>query len=242
VNAPVVPFLTACWNSLAFLNYDIDPEVLAPYVPAGTELDAWQGRTLVSMVGFRFTKTKLRGIAIPFHTHFTEINLRFYVRRVVAGELRRGVVFVKEVVPLPAIAFVARAAYNERYVSLPMRFNVDAAGARYSWRLGRSWNAMSVRTGGIFAPAEPNSEEEFVTEHFWGYVRRRDGSTIEYNVQHPSWQVARAADASLECAIGPMYGDAFAGALSRQPASAFFADGSAVSVLPASILHVPATQ
>jgi uncharacterized protein len=230
---PPAPFLTADWNSLAFLNYEIDPAVLAPHVPAGTELDAWEGRTLISVVGFRFTKTKLRGFTVPFHADFTEINLRFYVRKVVDGEVRRGVVFVKEVVPLPAIAFVAREVYNERYVSLPMRFAADANGARYRWRLGNTWNAMSVITDGVFKPTEPNSEEEFVTEHFWGYVRRRDGSTSEYKVEHPSWTVAHAREYALECDAGPMYGHEFIEALGRPPVSAFFAGGSAVSVFPA---------
>jgi uncharacterized protein len=227
------PFLTAYWNSLAFLNYEIAPSVLAEYVPVGTNLDSWRGRTLVSVVGFRFTKTKMRGLFVPFHSDFSELNLRFYVRNTVDGDVRRGVVFIKEVVPHPAIAFVARAAYNERYVCLPMRFAVDSKGATYEWRLGRTWNAISVRADGEFKPAEPESEEEFVTEHFWGYVRKRDGSTAEYKVEHPSWKIARAVSSSLHCDVAKMYGASFTEALSREPISAFFADGSEVSVFPA---------
>ncbi len=75
------PFLTAEWRHLAMLNYEIDPVILRPFVPSGTELDSWNGKTYVSIVGFLFLKTRVRGLAIPFHQNFEEINLRFYVRR-----------------------------------------------------------------------------------------------------------------------------------------------------------------
>ena len=52
MNTPAKPFLTARWIHLAMLNYEVDPAILAPHVPAGTELDPWQGDMLVSMVGF----------------------------------------------------------------------------------------------------------------------------------------------------------------------------------------------
>ena len=107
------PFLTAEWRSLAMLNYVVDPALLAPMVPRGTELDSFDGRTYMSLVGFRFERTRVRGIWIPLHSDFDEVNLRFYVRRRVSGEIRRGVVFIREVVPRWAIAAVARAVYGE---------------------------------------------------------------------------------------------------------------------------------
>ena len=137
-------FLTAEWRDLALLNYEIEPDVLLPHVPGGTEIDLWDGRCFVSVVGFRFVKTRLMGLPIPFHSNFLEVNLRFYVRREVQGELRRGVVFIKEIVPRRAIAWVARVLYNENYVALPMRHVVEAGSARYEWRLRGAWNRLSV--------------------------------------------------------------------------------------------------
>src|SRR4026208_556537 len=93
------PFLTAEWRRLAMLSFEIDPRVLSPLVPAGTELDEWQGRTFASLVGFLFLDTRVFGLAVPFHRNFEEVNLRFYVRRMASDGLRRGVVFVKEIVP-----------------------------------------------------------------------------------------------------------------------------------------------
>src|SRR5262249_5878550 len=145
LDSPAGRFLTANWRALAMLNYTIDPAVLRPYVPAGTELDVWNGRTFVSMVGFRFLETRLRGGAVPFHVRFEEVNLRFYVRRLVRDGWRRGVVFVKEIVPRRAIAWVARIAFGERYVALPMRHEVvlpagtDAGRVAYEWRWRGRW-------------------------------------------------------------------------------------------------------
>src|SRR4051794_21434553 len=131
-------FLTAEWRYLAMLNYEIDPQVLLPRVPRGTELDLWQGRALVSMVGFRFLDTRVRGLSFPFHRDFDEVNLRFYVRRHPSDGARRGVVFIKEIVPRHAIAYIARALYNENYVCLPMRSELKtdqhSLRASYRWR------------------------------------------------------------------------------------------------------------
>src|SRR5918996_5117390 len=118
-------FLTAEWRDLVMLNYEVDPQVLARRVPPGTELDIWQGRALVSVVGFRFLRTRVLGLPIPFHRDFEEVNLRFYVRRQAEDGWRRGVVFIKEIAPRWAIATVARVVYNENYAARPMRHRIE---------------------------------------------------------------------------------------------------------------------
>ncbi len=228
-------FLTAEWRHLAMLNFEIAPSVLAPYVPAGTELDLWNGRHLVSMVGFRFLKTRVLGIPIPGHRNFEEVNLRFYVRRRAEDGWRRGVVFIKEIVPRAAIAFLARTLYNEPYVALPMAHQIEmGAGslqaAEYSWRFGGRENNLKLTVQGEAQPLREGSEAEFITEHYWGYNRQRDGSTMEYRVEHPRWRVWCAASARLDCEATQLYGPQFAGSLHQPPASAFLAEGSAVSV------------
>jgi hypothetical protein len=101
-------FLTAEWRKLALANYVIDPKILEKYVPKGTELDIWEGKCFVSLVGFRFLNTKVKGIKVPFHVNFDEVNLRFYVKYLDGNEWKRGVVFIKEIVPKPILSFVAR--------------------------------------------------------------------------------------------------------------------------------------
>jgi len=226
----VTPFLTAEWVHLAMLNYDVPPELLQSRVPAGTVLDQFDGRTLVSVVAFLFRDTRVRGLAIPFHRTFEEVNLRFYVRR---GD-QRAVVFVKEIVPLPAIAVIARWLYNEPYVALPMRRRFHEGGREvdYRWHFHKRWHSLSLTTVGESYETGPGSEEEFITEHYWGYTRQRDGGTLEYRVEHPKWRVSKAAQATLDCDIAALYGPEFVPYLHRQPSSAFLAEGSAVAVYP----------
>ncbi|MBB4636274.1 YqjF family protein [Longimicrobium terrae] len=228
-------FLTAEWRWLAMLNYEMPPALLRPLVPAGTELDAWNGVTYASVVGFRFLNTRVLGIPIPFHRNFEELNLRFYVRRKGPEGWRRGVVFIKEIVPRMAIAAVARWVYNENYAALPMRHRVTVrpgtgGDVEYGWRHRRRPSLLRVAVTGDSAPLVAGSEEEFITEHYWGYARQRDGGCVEYQVQHPRWNVWRAESAVLDGDVGALYGSAFAECLSGPPRSALLADGSPVTV------------
>lgn len=218
------------------LNYACPSPLLDPLVPAGTELDAWNGQTVISLVGFMFARTRVGGIPIPFHVTFEEVNLRFYVRRITSsGELRRAVVFVRELVPRAAIASLARWVYNEPYTAVPMSHagTLDESrggSVNYSWRFRNTAFALSADVSGPPAPLVPGSEAEFVTEHYWGYTRQRDGGTLEYEVEHPPWKVWHHADGRFTGPAAMLYGDAFGAVLSQTPQSAFVAMGSAVAV------------
>ncbi|MFZ2488828.1 MAG: DUF2071 domain-containing protein [Anaerolineae bacterium] len=222
-------FLTARWQQLAMLNFDVDPALLHPWLPAGVELDTWNGRTFVSLVGFWFLDTRLWGVPIPGHRNFPEVNLRFYVRRQAAEGWRRGVVFVKELVPRPAIAWTARLLYGENYVALPMHAATDPATVRYSWRWRGHENYLQLTAGGDATLPTPDSLPAFIVEHYWGYARRRNGSTVEYRVAHPSWLVQPVAAWEIVCDAATLYGPVFADVL-RTPSSALLAVGSSVTV------------
>jgi uncharacterized protein len=230
-------FLTAEWRHLVILTYEVDAGVLAPLLPAGVALDPWRGRTLVSAVGFRFLDTRVLGLAVPGHRDFDEVNLRFYVRREVpGGEPRRGVVFVRELVPRAAVALLARLAFNEPYRTLAMRSAVPGALAEtpgrltYEWRARGAWQRLAATAEGSPDVPLPGSEEAFVTERRWGYARQRDGGTVEYQVAHPPWRVWRAAAPVFAADVAGLYGAAFAPALSGSPAFALVAEGSPVIV------------
>ena len=230
------PFLTASWRHIAMLNYRVDPSVLVFHVPRLTELDSHNGVTCVSLVGFLFSDTRVLGLRIPFHVQFEEINLRFYVRRTLGSEVRRGVVFIKELVPRPAIALVARLVYNEPYVARRMGHHIEQSATKaldvsYSWaQRNVGGGELSITTTGKPEPVVPGSEEEFITEHFWGYTRQRDDGTVEYRVEHPSWRVWQSEHATVTGDLEELYGPAFAEVLSRPPDSAFLAEGSPVTV------------
>ena len=227
------PFLTAKWRYLAMLNFPVDPKILEPLVPADTELDFHDGQTFVSVVGFLFLDTRVAGIPIPFHRDFEEVNLRFYVRRQSAEEWRRGVVFVRELVPRVAIAIVARTFYGEPYSALPMRHNLEHKEGRvfaeYQWRRGRRWETLALTSSGEPQSAAEGSHEEFITEHYWGYTARRSGCS-EYRVEHPRWKLWKAETTKFDADVATLYGPRFVETLAAPPASAFIADGSDIQV------------
>lgn len=220
------------------LTWEVDEALLAPHVPPGTSLDAFRGRALLSVVAFRFLDTRVLGVPVPGHRDFPEVNLRFYVARDAPDGRRRGVVFVREVVPHHAVAWVARAVFSERYVAVPMEEDVvvpdpPAPGrAAYSLEVGDHCVTVAADIVGPAVPPGAGTEEEFVAEHYWGYARGRRG-TLEYEVEHPPWQVRHVAAATLDAepeALVSLYGEGFARALAREPDSAFYAAGSEVVV------------
>jgi uncharacterized protein YqjF (DUF2071 family) len=227
-------FLSAEWRDLVMLNYEVEPSLLRGYLPPGTVLDSFQGRTYVSLVGFRFCHTKLLGcFPVPFHANFDEINLRFYVRRN-EGDNRRGVVFIAEVVPRRAIAATARIVYGENYTYFPMRHRIATEGvsrtAEYQWQLAHQWCGLSAQTVGLPAYPQERSLEQFITEHHWGYATRRSGGCVEYHVSHAPWQVWATVNAGFEGDASALYGGELANVLQRRPDCAFVADGSSVIV------------
>ena len=229
-------FLTAEWRALVMVSWAVDPQLLLPRVPAGTELDTRDGRDVVSLVGFLFRDTRVAGWAVPGHRDFEEVNLRFYVRRRAEGAWRRGVVFVRELVPRHAVTAVARWIYGEPYLTVPMSHRVslpDGAAARgaveYRWRHAGRACLLGAEVAGAARLPDPDSEAAFITEHYWGYSRGR-GGTREYEVQHARWSVWPAATWSVEGDLRTLYGPAFAEAMAGEPDSAFVADGSPVVV------------
>lgn len=216
------------------LNYTVDPSLLAPFAPSGTELDSWNGKTFISLVGFRFLRTRVLGIPFPFHCNFNEVNLRFYVRRSEGGQIRRGVVFIREIVPRRAIALVARAFYGERYVALPMSHRIHATdqtlAVEYAWKLAGSWSKLNITAEGSPVLPADGSLEQFITEHYWGYASPNAKRCIEYEVRHPRWNVWKAAEASFEGSAAALYGAELSDVLKRPPDSAFLAEGSEIAV------------
>jgi len=227
-------FLNAQWRKLIMANYPVDPAILRPLLPARTELDSWTGDVYVSLVGFQFREVRVRGLRIPYHTNFPEVNLRFYIRYKEDATWKRGVVFIREIVPLPAVTFVANALFRERYISLPMRYAESLDGQQlevgYHWKYKGRWNRLVADANSDPQPLVTGSQEEFITEHFWGYAHAGANRTAEYQVAHPRWDIYTVRSYSIECDFGGLYGGAFAGLERQEPQSVFLAEGSAVEV------------
>ena len=230
-------FLTAEWREIAILSFEVDPAILEPHLPQGTEIDVCGGRCLLSLVGLLFRRTRLLRIPIPFHTSFEEVNLRFYVRRKAGPAQRSGVVFIREMVPRRAVAAVARISYGERYTARRLRHSIAegvAAGApfrrvSYGWDTGGKPSGVRLACSGEPLPIAAGTVEEFLADRRWGYVRRR-GRTLEYAVDHPKWRILAATEAAVEGDPRETYGDALGSILMGQPLGAFLAEGSEVAI------------
>ncbi|OWY20700.1 DUF2071 domain-containing protein [Sphingobacteriales bacterium UPWRP_1] len=228
-------FLSAQWQYLAMSNYEVPPEIVLPYVPKGTEPDFYNGKTYASLVGFWFAHTRVMGFSIPFHRNFEEVNLRLYVRRQDAdGQWQRGVVFVKEIVPRMAIALTARWVYNEPYISLPMQHSILLKDSNllveYRWKFNKEWNFIKVRAEAAPHPLQAGTLEEFITEHYWGFNRQKNGNTMAYRVAHPQWQIFGVHAHEVHCNVAQLYGKQFEPYLQTTPASVLLAQGSAIEV------------
>ena len=216
------------------VNYEVDPEILKPHLPAFTEIDLWEGKALVSMVGFMFLDTKVLGIKWPWHVNFEEVNLRFYVRYFDGTKWKRGAVFISEIVPKHIIPIVANMLYNEHYKAMPMKHsvlpNMDTTYLDYEWKYKGRWNKLGATISNSLTDMQPGSAEQFIFEHYWGYNRLNDHKTLEYTVEHVSWQIAEVSDPVFDCDIATLYGQEFEPYLNKKPYSAFFANGSEVAV------------
>lgn len=226
-------FLKANWENLIMANYEIEPSILKPYLPKGVELDFFNNKTYVSLVGFMFKKTSLFGIPIPFFGSFEEINLRFYVRRIENKKIKKGVVFINETVPFKIVALLANKLYKEHYISIPTRNSIDITDHKninYEWKINDRWNSIAVKSDTNKYKIEQDSIEEFIFERYFGFTKLSASSTQEYKIHHPKWMTHKILNTHIDCDFSSMYGDAFSGLINQKPDSIILAEGSRVSV------------
>ena len=211
-------------------NYEVAPELLEKRVPRGTSLDFQDGKLFVSLVGFMFLDTRVLGVPVPFHINFEEVNLRFYVKRETATETRRGVCFVKEIVPRYAIATVARVLYGEPYECWRMTHTKTEREVGYGWQKNGSVNDLKVEIDQDLGVPAPDSHGEFIIEHYWGYTKRGDARCDEYKVEHPKWELFSVKNERINVDFGTTYGEKFAFLNDEKPFSILLAKGSEIAV------------
>ncbi len=227
-------FLKAEWRKLLIINYEVSPETVIPYLPAHTSLDLYHGKCLISIVGFMFLNTRIKGIKIFKHVNFEEVNLRFYNTYKTPTSINRGTTFIKEIVSKPAISFIANSLYNEKYVTLPMGNTItetdNALKIEYRWLHNKKINSISCKAEKKLNPMAQNSIEEFITEHYWGYTKLSSHKTSEYAVEHPRWETYNITDFTVDIDFECLYGSTFACLKNQQPHSVMLAEGSEILV------------
>jgi uncharacterized protein len=227
-------FLKANWENIIMANYAVPIEILKPFIPQGVELDLYNDKAYVSLVGFMFKNTKLFQVPIPWLGTFEEINLRFYVVRKEKTTLKRGVVFINETIPYKAVAWVANKLYKEHYTAIATkhRWNVEKETKfiEYQWNVSGQWDSLSVEALTKTEVMSSGSFEEFILEHYFGYTRIDDHTTEEYQIRHPRWKVNKIINYRIRCDFAKMYGSEFGFLNSAEPDSVFLAEGSGVEV------------
>jgi uncharacterized protein len=229
---PAWPFLTARWTNVLLVTFVVPPELLLPRLPKGLGLDLREGRAFASLVCFDFVDTRILGVPWPGFRNFPEVNLRFYVRR---GE-ERGVVFVREFVPQPLVAWMARALYTEPYVATAMTSTVTDAPEsicvehRLSFA-GKTHTMRAIGSKPAYVPAS-TSLEAFFKEHHWGYGRSRRGRTLRYHVWHPVWPVYPIRETHIDLDWAALYGPEWSVMQGATAESTAFAVGSEIAVYP----------
>ena len=227
-------FMTARWENLIMANYAIDPEILKPYIPNGVELDLFEGKAFVSLVGFLFRKSRIFGIPIPLLGSFEEINLRFYVKRKEGNQYKRGVVFINETVPYKPVAWLANKLYKEHYIAIPTKHriavNQNEKEVEFQWKTPSQWNIIHVKASIFSGEMERGCLQEFIFEHYFGYTKISEYESQEYKINHPRWQVNEIKEYHIDCNFKEMYGDAFAKLENMEPEAVFIAEGSDISV------------
>lgn len=190
---PVRPTLmTQSWRHITFLHWRVDPDVVRPLLPLGTEPDVFDGAAHVGLVAFRVTWVRMgTGPLLPFGNSFDEINVRTYA---VDGLGRRSVVFLSLDVSAPLAVLAARLGLRLPFFLAEL--SVDTRGNTVTYRCRRRWpgrdaprSATSVRVGSVLR--EPTELDRFLTAR-WGMHFSWCGHTVHLGNTHPSWSLHRA--------------------------------------------------
>lgn len=225
--------MTTEWRAVLGVTYPADEALLEPYLPRGCEIDRLEGSARVSVVAFRFCRTRVGGVPIAWHVNFPEINLRFYVR---IGD-QRAVVFLREFVSRPAIALTAKVFYNEPYRTIRMKdrliaptvWNDSRLGVRHRFGPGLR-NRLEAWADPVSELPDPHSPAYWLTHHELGVGRGHDGRVSRYRVEHDVWALHAVHDLRVEIDYAALYGAQWGYLADIAPSHITLAAGSAVRI------------
>lgn len=218
-------FMTGNWENLIMSTYQVNSDLLKPYLPKDTEIDLYKGKALVSIVAFTFSEVCFFGIKIPCHQKFGQINFRFYVKSKIDD--KKGVVFIKEFAPKPLIALTAKLFYNEPYKYKKINYGIFKSNKTikitYQYKSIKLTAHSSINT----IKQKQNTLEHFVVDRYIAFIKNRKGKTLQYKINHKPWRLMKSANISVNNDILDMMPSKFKNA---KHVSSFFVDGSNVTV------------
>lgn len=218
-------FMTGNWEDLIISTFEVNSEILEKYLPNGIELDLYQGKALISMVAFTFSKVKFFGVKVPFHQQFGEINFRFYVKSIVDGT--KGVVFIKEYAPKPIIALVANGVYNEPFfyknIGRQKEILENVISMQYNFPNGKVKAIAKNETKEL----EENSLEHFIVDRYIAFVKSRNTKTYQYQINHKPWEIYKSSSIEIDKNSLLLLPSEFK---NGKLIASYFVDGSKISV------------
>jgi uncharacterized protein YqjF (DUF2071 family) len=187
------------WHHLLFLHWEVPPAELQALLPAGLDLDTFEGKAYVGLVPF--TLTGVRPILtppLPWISSFHEINVRTYVHR---NGRDPGVWFFSLDASSAIAVAAARAAYKLPYFHAHIDFDAGPAIRFDSKRDGTAPVHAHIR----YAPAETpaaraavNSLEFFLVERYLLYAVDEHHDLYRARVHHQPYPLQRAELHSLD--------------------------------------------
>ena len=215
--------LDQVWRDLAFLHWRVDPDLVAPLLPAGVRPDVHDGSSWVGLIPFRLTDARFgSGPVLPYVGSFAETNVRLYG---VDGAGRRGVVFASLESERLAFVLGSRVALNIPYTWARMRARHE--GDRYTYESRRRWpgpRGLHSRVEVEVLPDEVADDPlaDFLTAR-WGLFTAHLGRTWFLPNEHDPWPLRRARVLDLDDQLVAAAG--LPGLTHRAPDSALFSAG-----------------
>lgn len=185
---PTGPWLmTQTWNDLLFAHWPVDGAALRALVPAGFEIDTFDGQAWVGVVPFHMTNVAPRLVpALPWISAFPELNVRTYVR---VGD-KPGVYFFSLDAGNSVAVGAARTLLNLPYYSAQMTADVDGDRVRYSSRRINAPAAKFAATyRGLGDSRQPprGTLEHFLTERYCVYAVDHTFHPYRLEIHHAPW-------------------------------------------------------
>lgn len=177
------------WLDLLFAHWPIEAARLRPLVPAGLDIQEFEGSSWIGLVPFRMTGVMRRPWPdLPWVSAFPECNVRLYVER----DGRPGVWFLGLDAANPLAVWAARRFFHLPYHRAAMSLVAGPDGIHYrSRRPGAELEALYRPTSAVYG-AKPGSLEHWLTERYCLYARAPDGSLLRNDVHHAPWPLQKA--------------------------------------------------
>ena len=183
------------WHDLLFAHWPVDAALLRPHIPAGLEIDTFDGTAWIAVVPFRMSGIRPPGVpALPWISAFAELNVRAYVKR----DGRPGVWFFSLDAANPLAVAVARAWFKLPYYRAAMRCEPEGEAIRYQSRRTHSGAAPAELTGayrpeGSVFEAQPGTLPYFLTARYCLYTASEAGAVYRGEIDHDPWPLQNAS-------------------------------------------------